>query len=132
MSADDGMDALERTWRCCGWLLVALVIIFSLIPSPPALDVRAGDKLQHLFAYALLMGWFAQLHRETRVRLRLAAAFVALGVALEFLQGLTSWRSYEGYDMAANAVGVLLGYLAAPPRGPDVYHRLRRRFLSRG
>ena len=113
-------------------MMLALVVAFSLIPSPPTLGVQQGDKLQHISAYFALMCWFAQVHRRRHERLYLAMALVALGICLEFLQGMTGWRSYDPFDMAANASGVLLGWIAAPPRGPDLHTRLRALFLSDG
>lgn len=110
--------------------MLALVIVFSLIPSPPQLDVQQGDKLQHVSAYFALMFWFAQVYRLRHERLWLAMALVAVGVCLEFLQGMTGWRSYDPFDMAANASGVLIGWIAAPPRGPDLHTRLRALFVS--
>ncbi|HEY9397633.1 MAG TPA: VanZ family protein [Burkholderiales bacterium] len=113
-------------------MMLALVIIFSLIPSPPQLDVQQGDKLQHVSAYFALMCWFAQVYRPRQERLCLAITLVTLGVCLEFLQGMTGWRSYDPFDMAANASGVLAGWIAAPPRGPDLHTRLRTLFVSGG
>ena len=63
---------------------------------------------------------FAQLDARHRNRLAYAAGFVALGVGLEFVQGLTDYRTFEVADMVANAIGVLLSWISAPPRGPDV------------
>jgi glycopeptide antibiotics resistance protein len=34
-----------------------------------------------------------------------------MGIALEFLQGMTDTRSFEVLDMVANAVGVALGWI---------------------
>ncbi|MFZ0788942.1 MAG: hypothetical protein WAM94_04890 [Chromatiaceae bacterium] len=45
-----------------------------------------------------------------------SALLVAMGSALEFAQGLTGYRFLSFADMAANTVGVVLGWLAAPPR----------------
>jgi len=122
--------AFTRRWLYCGWAMLALVVVFSLIPSPPQMDVQQGDKLQHVFAYFALMLWFAQVFRQRHERFRLAIALIALGVGLEFLQGMTSWRSYDPVDMAANAFGALLGWTAAPPRGPDLHARLHALLVS--
>jgi len=45
---------------------------------------------------------------------------------LEFAQGLTDYRVFEVADMVANATGVLLGWIIAPPRGPDVLRFMQR------
>jgi VanZ family protein len=39
---------------------------------------------------------------------------VALGIALEYAQRATGYRSFEVADMAADALGVAVGWLAAP------------------
>lgn len=96
-----------------GWLMVAAIVWLSLAPSPPTLDVAFGDKLGHLAAYGGLMFWFCQLHAARNARLGHAAAFVALGIGLEFAQGATGYRSFEVMDMAANTLGVVLGWGAA-------------------
>ncbi|HUQ74878.1 MAG TPA: VanZ family protein [Burkholderiales bacterium] len=80
------------------------------MPHPP--DVGASDKLSHFAAYGTLMFWFAFLYRRTRTRALYAAGFIAMGVAIEFLQGFTG-RHFEVADMFANTLGVLLGAGAA-------------------
>ena len=119
--------ALRRVWRAIGIGLIVVVIWLSLTPHPVEIPVEQGDKLGHFAAYGTLMFWFAQLDARERTRLGYAIGFVALGVALEFAQGLTDYRVFEVADMVANAIGVLLGWVSAPPRGPDVLGFLERR-----
>ena len=33
-----------------------------------------------------------------------------MGVAIEFIQGWTGWRTFDTHDMMANGIGVLFGY----------------------
>ena len=56
---------------------------------------------------------FCQIYDQRRTRLAYAIGFIAMGVALEFLQGMTGYRTFEVLDMLANAVGVALGWSAA-------------------
>ena len=95
-----------------GWALVALIVWLSLTPSPPSIDLDQGDKLGHSFAYASTMFWFAQLYVRSSVRLRYALGLVALGIALEFVQAHVG-RDFEVADMAADAIGVALGWAGA-------------------
>jgi glycopeptide antibiotics resistance protein len=111
---------VRRVWRAVGFGLVMFVIWLSLTPHPIHIPVAHGDKLGHFAAFATLMFWFAQLDARQRTRLAYAIGFVALGVALEFAQRLTDYRVFEVADMVASAIGVLLGWVSAPPRGPDV------------
>jgi VanZ family protein len=113
-------EAVRRVWRAVGFGLVMLVIWLSLTPHPIEIPVENGDKLGHVAAYATLMFWFAQLDARHRMRLAYAIGFVMLGVALEFAQRLTDYRTFEVADMCADAVGVLFAWVASPPRGPDV------------
>jgi len=117
---------LRRAWRAVGVALILLVIWLSLTPTPIEIPVEQGDKLGHLTAYGTLMFWFAQLHGQPRARLMYVLGFVALGISLEFAQGQTDYRVFEVADMVANAVGVLLGLIIAPPRGPDVLGFVQR------
>ena len=51
---------------------------------------------------------FCQIYAR---RIAFAVAFITMGVALEFLQGMTGYRTFDVFDMLANAVGVALGWL---------------------
>jgi VanZ family protein len=66
-----------------------------------------------VLAYGLLMFWFSQIYLSEKLRAAHAALFLAMGVALEVLQGLSGAREYDVVDMLANAAGVLAGWLAA-------------------
>jgi VanZ family protein len=93
-----------------GWAYATAIVFLSLTPRPPQIDVKYGDKLEHLLAYGLLMFWFCVLYRTRYTRLAYGIGWIALGVALEFAQGATGYRSYEVADMAANSLGVLFGW----------------------
>ena len=56
------------------------------------------------------MFWFCVLYRPLRVRAFYAAGFIAMGIALEFVQGWLGYRSFEVADMAANSIGVVAGW----------------------
>ena len=96
-----------------GWLYAAAIVWLSLRSSPPDPGFAYGDKLGHFAAYALLMFWFCWLYRARNTRFAYGAGWIAMGMALEFVQGTTGYRSLEFGDMAANALGVLAGALAA-------------------
>ena len=59
------------------------------------------------------MFWFCVLYRPFRVRAFYATGFIAMGVALEFVQGWLGYRSFEVADMLADTLGVALGFGAA-------------------
>lgn len=113
------MPGVRHSWLVLGWLLVFLVIFLSLTPAPLRTDMDHADKLSHVLAYAVLMLWFAQPYETARQRILLAIGFVGMGVALEFLQRWTGYRSFEVADMAASTAGVAAGWMFAPPRLPN-------------
>ena len=96
-----------------GWAWAAAIVWLSLTPSPPEVEIAYSDKLGHFAAYGLLMFWFSQLYQERNSRIAYALGFVAMGVALELLQGQFGTRTSEVFDMYANALGVLLGWATA-------------------
>ena len=103
-----------------GWVLVMVVIYLSLTPVPLDIPVAESDKAGHVIAYAALMLWFSQLYCELPRRSFLALTLVALGIALEFAQRETGYRTFEIADMLADSIGVAAGWLVAPPRTLNV------------
>ena len=59
-------------WSLIGWVGVALILYLSLMPHPPELDIEQGDKLQHIAAYTVLMGWWAQMGASDRANAGIA------------------------------------------------------------
>ena len=100
-----------RLWWGLGLLLVLTVCVLSLIhlPQMPLALPKLSDKWQHVLAYFAMMGWFSQLIVRKRTLVKAALCFFAMGVALEFLQGLTGYRSLDYVDVLANSTGILLG-----------------------
>jgi VanZ family protein len=99
------------------WLAaVAAVVILSLLPpaliplARRALDL--GDKALHFLAYAALAAVPAA-HEKTRVLAGCLAALVCLGVAVELVQRLSLYRSFELLDVAANVAGLCAGGFTA-------------------
>ena len=90
--------------------MVFVVIGASLMPAKAVVIVfgSVNDKIEHAIAYAGLMVWFGGMFRRAS-QLWVGVALVALGGALELLQGLTPTRTPDIADLAADSVGVLLG-----------------------
>jgi VanZ family protein len=99
-----------KFWLALGWVMVFVVIGATLMPAKAVEVVLGGlnDKIEHAIAYAGLMAWFGGMFRRG-AQLRVGAALVILGGVLELLQGLTPTRTPDITDLAADAVGVLLG-----------------------
>lgn len=110
-----------KLWSAIGWLLIVTVIYLSLTPHPIEIDIEQGDKIGHAFAYFAMMGWFAQLYQR-RSHVWWGLGFIALGIALEYLQGWSGYRDFEYLDMVADAGGVTAGWLLG---GTAFAHLLR-------
>lgn len=117
-------------WLLVGWALVLAVVYESVTPAPLEIGVTQGDKISHVLAYGTLMVWFANLYLNAGRRLIFAAGFVAMGVALEFVQRWLGYRLFEVADMLADAAGVAAGWALAPPRLPNILRGVERVFLS--
>ncbi|MBW1979837.1 MAG: VanZ family protein [Deltaproteobacteria bacterium] len=103
-----------RMWLIGGWLYVALIIVLSLIPTPPPVaSFPLSDKAGHFLVYMMLMFWFAQLYRELAWQVCFCLVFILMGAALEAAQIMVPGRSCEYADVVANSLGVVLGALAA-------------------
>jgi hypothetical protein len=109
------MYRFRRIWMLLGFGMVAAVVVLSLIPVEVDLG-EDSDKLAHFLAYGSLSLWFGMIFTGTSRQFGITVAIVALGVVLEFLQGLTGYRTFSIADMIANALGAALGWgLAQTP-----------------
>jgi len=102
---------LKSLWLLIGYVLVAFVVLQSLTSSPVDVGIKLWDKFLHTAGYFVLMGWFAQLYHAKKLRIIYALSFVAMGVAMEYVQSFDPARMAEFADMVANASGVLLALL---------------------
>ncbi len=103
-------------------LLIALcIVVLSIIPikENPLEDVPFYDKWTHFFMYgalSLVVWWDYLRHRYTvqwGIAISLAVIVpIAMSGALELVQAyLTTCRSGDWLDFAANTVGVMLATL---------------------
>lgn len=105
----------RRIWLLLGWGMLASVVVLSLIP----VEVDLGedrDKVAHFTAYASMAFWFAMLFEGRARQAAIAIALAAMGVGIEFLQGMTDYRTFEVADMVANGIGAAVGWGLAQTR----------------
>ena len=112
-----------HAWTTLGIGFVLLVIYLSLAAPPPDIDLPDVFDVGHIVAYFWLMIWFAQIHRSARSRWLLAAAFGALGVVLEIIQGMSGYRHFDYLDMARNFAGIAIGLALARSALQDTLYR---------
>ncbi len=108
---------LRPLWLAIGWAMLGTVVWLSLTGAPPeVVDFPLSDKVEHLLAYSLLMGWFGQIYTATRSQRGWLIGLTLMGIAIEYLQGWSGLRYFDPADMLANTLGALLGYWLT--RGP--------------
>ena len=115
-----------RFWRITGWTVVATAWYVALDPSPVDLSgIEFGDKFVHTAAYLGMMLWLSQCYARRR-RFSLAIFFVAMGIAIEFLQGWSGYRTFEVADMFANTGGILIGWLISYTIAGKLFFNIER------
>lgn len=95
--------------------VLAAVVILSLLPVPPQpVKFNGVDKLEHSLAYAaltfLLCLGFLPSGAKPLPGLGLAAAAFLLSAFIEIVQPFVG-RTFDWFDMASNAFGVISGWL---------------------
>lgn len=100
------------------WLLafafcLVSVLTLALMKNPSALLSTGWDKANHVLAFAVLT--FLGRMALPAQRLPLLLGLLAYGVLIENLQLMTGYRFGEYQDLAADVVGMALGYLLAIP-----------------
>jgi VanZ family protein len=108
--------------------MIAAVVVLSLIPVE--VDLKGSDKLAHFLAYGSLTLWFGMIFPSRIAQLGIALAFCAMGVGVEFLQGLTDYRTTEVEDAVANAMGAALGWGLAQTPLKNALARIERKIPS--
>lgn len=109
-----------KIWCILGFIYVAIVFYFSLVPFPEKVPVIPHlDKMLHFLIYAFLGGWFQQLFIK-KFGIKILVSLFFMGVLIEILQGFSGYRSFEFMDIVANSVGVLVGIKFVIRFFPDV------------
>jgi len=82
----------------------------------PVLEIKNGDKYQHLLAYfGMMMSWLfvsQKLNTKRISRLWAVMGVFLFGVLMEVLQQrLTTYRQADVYDVFANLSGIIIAYI---------------------
>jgi VanZ family protein len=111
MSAENKYLKYRSLWLFIGYTLIVILIYQTLTDSPVSVGVSVSDKFMHTVGYFILMGWFVQVFHSKKQRFLWAIFFIAMGISMEFLQGLGGVRFYEVKDMLANGLGVVIAWV---------------------
>ncbi len=103
--------SLPRLFRYASVIVVISIWILSFVPGVAVPSVPGNDKWHHALAYFACMFVWGQWVTLPVPRLKLAITFIVMGALIEWLQGMTSYRSFEWLDMVADTVGVVLGWV---------------------
>lgn len=120
------------------WLFVAavagVIFVYSILiaPAAPPEPGPLWDKKLHFAAYAALAATLAYATARselgsTRRLLAIVGIAIGYGIAIELLQAPLPDRYFSYADMAANALGAILGlaYLVVEARVPYVPFQFR-------
>jgi VanZ family protein len=100
--------ARKAPWGLLFWSCGISILVLALLPTEAPLPTTGWDKTNHALAFGVLAALGVQTYPK-RLALVLAGS-ILYGGLIELLQALTSYRFAEWEDVAADAVGVLIGY----------------------
>ena len=120
----------RKHWLVIGWCLIALVGYLSLTLKPPEVGIELWDKLNHLIAYTVLMGWFGQIYTTNKHRIIYAVGLIIMGITIEIFQGMGPHRMFEYNDMLANTLGVGIAVVVIYLKGDGVLYWVEQRILK--
>lgn len=98
-------------WRSSFWVAVVAGMVLALWPVPEKGEpwFPHADKLQHAVSFGVLV--LLGTRGGYRIWPMLALGLLALGAAIEVLQGFTPTRTAEFGDWLADAAGIAVGFL---------------------
>ncbi len=102
----------RTAWIMLGILYIAFILLASLAKVPQVnIPFSHTDKIIHSLMYFILVGWFVQLYKKKTMQLFILLAAVLLGLLIEIMQGMTSYRSFDYADEIANSIGAVCAFL---------------------
>ena len=105
-----------RWWRIAGGCVLLFVLAAALAPAfwwTPRIQTGIGfDKWLHIATFLVLGVWFSGQYAR-RAYWRIALGLFLFGAFIELVQRQTTHRSGDYYDLAADAVGIVVGLVIA-------------------
>ena len=96
------------------------ILILSLIDlhDIKIIELESSDKVYHTFSYTLMV-LFWMVHYKLKFKtinfkhfFVLILSVIVFGIIIEYLQlFLTSYRSFDWWDVLSNTIGVIIGFI---------------------
>jgi VanZ family protein len=97
-------------WRAALLLLLLVISVLALSPSPPRMLDSGWDKLNHLAAFvALAVAASLSAQATPSHALRCAIGLLSYGALIEILQSQLPPREGDWADLLADALGIVSG-----------------------
>jgi VanZ family protein len=105
---------MRYLWPAITWSIVILVL--TLIPGKelPDVPIFGIDKFVHVFIFGLLMALttYGLIKISLRNPVLMSAVYTcAFGIMIELIQPYVPGRSFSYFDILANMMGVVAGYI---------------------
>jgi VanZ family protein len=104
------IDLIQKYWLHITLILLVSIATLSLWPAAYLPSVPGTDKSHHFIAYAALM--LPTALRQPKQWFIITIAFLTFSGAIELIQPYVN-RYGEWLDMAANALGLVCGFILA-------------------
>ena len=115
----------RKVWLLTGIIYIAIILLTSLVKLPETtIPLSQSDKMVHFFLYFILVGWFVQLYKKNSSHLLILFSAILLGLFIEFLQGMTSYRRFDNLDELANSIGALCAFFLAKTSFSSILKKL--------
>lgn len=110
---------LKPLWFGLIYMLLLIITVLSLIPTGNSSNLGNIDKLAHFLAYAVLSTGFSLVVQQRKSLWWIFFGLNGYGLLMEYLQGLTGYRTADINDAIANGIGVITGLFTyfSPLRG---------------
>jgi VanZ like family len=95
------------------WTIAIIVLCLQDNPRVPNINFLFKDKVLHFGSYfVFIFLWFSAIINQKYFKIVIVFG-IALGIVLEILQHLcTNNRTFDWFDILANALGVTTGFYA--------------------
>lgn len=97
--------------RISAIIVLIAITILSLLPPKSGIELPSNDKLSHFIAYSVLSLNVCLLFQSWSKMIIALLCTIGYGILIEFAQGLVPGRDPSFYDILANTIGVLIGFL---------------------